>query len=359
METPSVRRRFAGRKTWLRIVLAATAVALLWSAAWFYVPPIVAAQAEGAAERALGRRLSLGRVTFQPWTLELTVADLAVAGPTADAPPALEVKRVFADVALTSLFRLAPVVDRLEIDAPVLRVARTAEGHYDVDDVLQRLASAPAPPEPPRFALHNIVVRDGAIDFADRPLATTHRVRGLTLGVPFVSSLPSEREIKVEPRLAFTLDGSRFDTAGTTTPFAERGNGELRLKLDGFAVTPWLGYLPRDLPATLRAATFDADLVIAFERRPKLSLNVAGTVAAKGVEVVDRAAGELLQVQSLRVRVDELRPLERLARLASVEIDAPRVVAARNAAGRVNLLLASEGPGGAAPVARVPLPTSA
>src|SRR5678815_3576660 len=103
--------RFGTRTTWLRVALAVLVVALLWSAAWFYVPPIVAAQAEQVAERALGRRLKLGRVIFHPWTLELTVADLALAGASAEAAPMLEAKRIHADLAIVSLLRLAPVVD--------------------------------------------------------------------------------------------------------------------------------------------------------------------------------------------------------------------------------------------------------
>ncbi|MEO8310404.1 MAG: DUF748 domain-containing protein [Caldimonas sp.] len=363
MEPARVRiRRVGSPKLRLRVAVGALAVAVLWSAAWFYVPPIVAAQAQKGAMRELGRRLDVGRVTFNPWTLELTVADLALAGPADGAPPLLATRRVYADVAFVSLFRLAPVIDRLEVEAPMLRVSRTGEGRYDVDDVLQRMAAAePASsnPGPARFAVHNIVVSGGGADFIDVPLAATHRLRGLELAIPFISSLPSEREIKVEPHLAFALDGSRFDTAGAATPFAERGNGELHLRLDGFAVAPYLGYLPRGLPAQLRAATLNADVVIAFEQRPKLSLKVVGVVGATGIEVVDTAAHDLLKVGNVKVQIDELRPLERLVRLKSVDIDAPHVLAARNAAGRVNLLLAAEGAEGTAPpVARVPLPTS-
>ena len=98
---------------------------------------------QAAALRELGRRLSVGRVAFNPWTLELTIADLALAGAADGAPPLLETKRVYADVAFVSLFRLAPVIDSLEVDAPMVRVSRIGEGRYDVDDVLQRLAAAP------------------------------------------------------------------------------------------------------------------------------------------------------------------------------------------------------------------------
>ncbi len=241
-----------------------------------------------------------------------------------------------------------------------LRVSRTGDGRYDVDDVVQHLASIPPSPEPARFAIHNIVVHGGSADFIDRPLATTHRVRELELAVPFVSSLPAEREIKVEPHLAFALDGGRFDSAAAATPFAERGNGEVHLRFAGFSVAPYLGYLPRGLPVQLRAATLGADLVVAFEQRPKLSLKISGSIGAGGIEVVDAAAGELLQVGNIKVQIDELRPLERRVRVKSIDVDAAHVVAARDAAGRVNLLLAAEAPSGAtSAVARLPLPTTA
>ena len=339
------------RRALVAVVVALVVGALVWSAAWFYLPPIVASQARQASERMLGRQLSLGRVTFRPWTLELTIDELAVAGASASAPPLLAVRHIHADLAITSLLRLAPIVDRLEVDAPMLRLERTAADRTDVDDVLQHLAALPPSAEPARFAIHNIVVRDGGADVVDRPLATTHRLRDLALSVPFVSSLPSEREIQVEPHLAFSLDGSRFDSAGSATPFAERGNGELRVRLDGFSIAPYLGYLPRGLPAKLRAATLDADVTVAFEQRPKLSLKIAGAVGARGVEIVDARSQALLEVGSAKVQIDELRPLERVARLKSIDIDAPHVVAARSAAGRINLLLGGDA---AADGARVP-----
>ena len=367
MDTPAAPSgaafRFGTRRVWLQILIAIAVLTLLWSAAWFYVPPIVASQAVKAVDQQLGRRLTLGHVAFNPWTLELTLDDVALAGASAGAPPLLEVKRVHANAALVSLFKLAPVIDALEIDAPMVRVARLGDGRYDIDDVLQKLAAQPAPEsgkEPARFALHNIVVRAGGLDFADKPLAAVHRIRDLELGVPFISSLPSEREIKVEPHLAFTIDGSRFDSAGAATPYAERGNGELRVKLDDFDVAPYLGYVPRGLPAQLRAATLGVDLLIAFERRPKLSLNLSGSVAASGLKVVDTASQQLLDVGSIKVAIDELRPLEQRVRIKSIDVDAPRLFAVRDAKGHVNLLLAGETPSGAVkPVAKLALPTTA
>ncbi|MGZ5250077.1 MAG: DUF748 domain-containing protein [Caldimonas sp.] len=362
MTLPSWMRRLATRRNGIRLGLAVLVFAVLWSAGWFVVPALVRSQAEKVAIDKLGRRLTLGSVAFNPWTLELTISDLSLAAANAGAPAQLEVKRIHADAALLSLFRFAPVIDALDIDAPLLRVSRLGHGRYDFDDVLDRLAAAPSAEggEPARFAVHNIVVRGGAADFIDAPLGSTHRVRELELGVPFVSSLPSQREIKVEPRLAFTLDGSRFDSAATATPFAERGAGVAKLKLDRFDVAPWLGYLPQGLPVRLQTALLSADLVLVFEQRPTLALRLSGTVGVADLKVADAASQELLHAGSIKVAIDNLRPLERIVKLARIDIDAPHVLAVRNAAGRVNLLLAAEQPSGATvAVARVPLPTTA
>ena len=360
MKLPPWAARVATRRNGVRFGIAAIVFAVLWSATWFVVPSIVRSQAEKAVLDKLGRRLTLGHVAWNPWTLELTVDDIVLAGASDGAPAQLAIKRVHADAALSSLFRLAPVIDSLDIDAPMLRLARLGDGRYDVDDVLQRIAALPPSEEPARFAVHNIVVRGGGADFVDAPVRATHRVRDVELGVPFISSLRSQREIKVEPRLAFTLDGSRFDSAAAATPFSEHGAGEAKLKLDRFDVAPWLPYLPQGLPVRLQSALLGADLKLAFEQRPRLALRISGSVSASGLKVADAGSRDLLEVGNIKVQIEDLRPLERIAKLARVDIDAPHVLAVRNAAGHVNLMLAAEEPSGAAvPVARVPLPTTA
>ena len=354
--------RFFTRRWLVRAGIAVVVLAALWSATALIVPPTFKSRAERIALEILGRRLTIGDVAFNPWTLALRVDDIALASASDAAPPQLQIRQLRSKVSVSWVFRLAPVIDRLEIDAPMVRLTRLADGRYDVDDVLARLAAAPAKEgdEPVQFALHNIVVHGGAADFVDQPLKTTHRLRDFELGVPFLSALPSEREINVEPRLAFTLDGSRFDSAAVATPFAERGAGTVKIRLDRFDVGPWLGYLPKGLPVRLQSALVSADLSLAFEQRPKLALRLAGDVGVADLKVADAEAHDLLRAGSVKVRIEDLRPLERIAKLARIDIDAPQVLGVRNAAGKVNLLLAAETPsGGAVPLARVPLPTTA
>ena len=127
----------------LRLLLwTAAALGVLWVLAWFGVPALLKWQLESRGSQALGRELRVGEVRFVPHALALTLRDLSVAGADAAAPPQLHIDRIFVDLDVRSLWRLAPVVEALEIDAPHARLTRLAPGRYDIDDLLARFGRA-------------------------------------------------------------------------------------------------------------------------------------------------------------------------------------------------------------------------
>ena len=133
-----------------RVVAVAGGVMALWAVTWLAVPPLVRSQLEKLATEQLGRKVTLGAVDFKPWSLELTLHDLAVARAdgVADPSPQLLVKRFYIDAELQSLLRWAPVVDAIQVEEPHLRVTRLdIAGHYDVDDVLARLSQPGEKPD--------------------------------------------------------------------------------------------------------------------------------------------------------------------------------------------------------------------
>ncbi|HSV51202.1 MAG TPA: DUF748 domain-containing protein [Burkholderiaceae bacterium] len=313
-------------------------VAAVWAASWLLVPPLLKSQGEKMAGEALGRKVGIGSVDFKPWTLELTLNDLTVA--KADgAAPQLRVKRLYFDGELQSLLRFAPVVDAVQVDDPQLQLAHLGDGRYDVDDVLERLRrpSDKPPAEPTRFALYNLALRGGAADFSDQPQGKTHTLRDLQLSVPFLSNLPADREVKVEPRLAFLLNSSRFDSAATGTPFAQTGKADASVRIAGLDLAPYLRYIPASVPVKLKAAVLHADLQVAFEQAPKMSLKVSGTVEARDTRLADAQALDLLAFDALKVTLADVRPLEQAAKLSALELSAPRLAIRRDKGGRLNL----------------------
>lgn len=328
---------------WLqRLALVLLGLAFVWSAGMLWVPPLLKSQAERAIGAALGRSVQIGAVEFRPWSLELTLRELVVR--TEDgAGEQLRVGQIYANAALASVWRLAPVLDALQVDRPEFRLRQTAPGHYDIDDILARLSAPSDQPagEPAAFALYNLVLTGGAVTFRDEVVQQKHVLRDLQLGVPFLSNLPADRAVETQPRLAFVLNGSAFDSSAHSTPFLDSRKTAARLDIRGFDVAPYLAYWPKSLPVQLRAGVLQAELQLQFEQTPQASVLLRGQLGLDHLRLNDAADQPLLEVERVALDVAELRPLQRVLRLATLEVVAPQLRVTRDAGGQLNLLPAS------------------
>jgi hypothetical protein len=189
-----------------RLAYALGGLIALWALAWLAVPPLVKSQVEKIASEQLGRQISIGKIDFKPWSLELELRDVVLAGATGAAASSvggqgeqLRVGRAYVDAELQSLLRLAPVIDALQIEGVRGNVVHLGDGKYDFDDILAKLAAQPkkAEPssEPPKFAVYNIDLKDWALTFDDRPVGKKHTVSDLVLSLPFLSTLAAQREV--------------------------------------------------------------------------------------------------------------------------------------------------------------------
>ena len=310
----------------------------LWAVSWLAVPPLLKHQAQKIASEKLGRTVTIGAVDFKPWSLELTVSDLAIA--TADGKTdQLRIKRLYIDSALQSLLRLAPVMDAITVDEPAARLTHLGGGRYDIDDILKRLAPPADQPasEPAKFALYNLALNGGSFDFVDTAVGKTHNVREVRLAVPFLSNLDSKRDVHTDPLLAFKLNGSAFNSSAQTTPFAETRKTDATFKLQALDLTPYLGYIPASVPVRVLAATLDADLKLAFEQNPRPAVRLSGMVGLSRVKLADAQQADLLAFDSLKLGLADLRPLAQTLKLSAVELTGPTLAVHRAQDGRLNL----------------------
>ncbi len=335
-------------------MVAAGALAL-WALAWFGGPPLLKSQIEKRGSQALGRELRVDAIEVSPRLLAVTLQGLRIAGTAGgtdtDVPPLLQIERVHLDLHMRSLWRLAPVVEAMQLTAPRLHLTRLGDGRYDIDDLIERFAPADPPQadEPLRFALFNLQLSDGELIFDDRPVGRIHRLGGIRLDLPFLSNLPDDVQIEVEPRLAFVLDGSAIDIGGTTTPFAQGRRSAFELRFDKLPLDGWWVYWPKHLPVRASGGVLDSALSIDFEQRDdgRNSIVLRGRVDIDGIAL--RAAHDdapLLQWSKLAVMLDEVRPLERRVGLQSVRLEGLRGQLRRDAQGRLQLPgLAAAAPG--------------
>lgn len=322
----------------------ALAAAVVWG-----LPVLVHAQLEQRLGQALGREVTVAAVRTSLLRLAVEVDGLRVAARDPAQAPQFELAGLQLDASWRSLWQRAPVVERLTLHAPSLRLRRLADGSTDLDDLRARLAAGDdaAAGAPARFALYNLRVDEGRLALVDEQVGTAHHVEALTLALPFLSSLPLHAAVEIAPRLAFVADGARFDTDAVATPFAEQRRARLRLSLAGLDLAPWLPHLLQrapGLPLLPAAGRLAGELAVDFEQPAgapplvrlsgRVTLGDAALVAVAAADT-DPALRPQLRWQRLDVELIDVQPLQRRAQLGRVALAGLHAELARDAQGRL------------------------
>jgi hypothetical protein len=329
-------------------------------------PPLLRHLAQTQLSKVLDRPVTVGKIGINPYTLRLDVDQLHIAerdGKT----PFVDIGHLHVNAAWSSLFRRAPVIEELSIDAPRVRIVRTADQRFNFSDIVDRLSQPENPPkpkseEPARFVFANLQLSNGAIDFVDQPLGTQQKVDALQIGVPFLASLPADVNIFVQPLLAARIDGAPLHFAGKTKPFAESLESNLNIKIDGLDLPRYLGYVPAPLPVAVPQGKLTTDLTIDFQK-PKSGapvLRLHGTAGVDNLEVTDAKKAPLLAARQVRATLTDVRPLDNVFHLDALSLDGVRVDAVRGADGAINFaqLGGKPAPAEATPAKPAPAPAA-
>ncbi|WP_082585877.1 DUF748 domain-containing protein [Hydrogenophaga sp. Root209] len=342
---------------WLRrLAWTVLVVMLLWLVTWLAVPALLKWQLQKQASQALGRSVTVQRVDFRPWSLELSIEGVRIATAQGDGEQ-LSVARLYLNAELQSILRLAPVIDALKIEEPRLAMRHLGGGRYDVDDIVQRLRVPPSETssEPARFALFNIGLAGGEFTLVDDTVGVTHHLRSLALSVPFLSNLASRREVVTEPHLAFELNGSAFDSRAASTPFAVDRETDASLSIPALDLAPYFPYWPAAWNLKPEAGVLNLNLKLAFAQRDVPQVWLSGDVALTGLKLVERAPGGgtagVLSWERLGVNLNRVEPLARRVDLAAIELKSPNLTISRDAQGRLNLTRLANGFGTVGPQA--------
>jgi hypothetical protein len=140
------------------------------------VPPIVKSKLEETRSQLLHREVTVDAVRVNPFAPSVTVRGLSARERTGDAAFA-RVDELYVNAAWTSIFYLAPVVDAITLVKPQLRLVRDRDRSYNFQDLLDEFMARPKSDAPmPKFALFNIRLVDGRVDFDDRVKRREHEV---------------------------------------------------------------------------------------------------------------------------------------------------------------------------------------
>jgi hypothetical protein len=327
------KRKGMGLKWFRRTVWLLVAWAIVCAALWLALPWWLKPEIEKHASEALGREVRVDRLDIRPWSLVLGLRGVRVGGTSSTDHALLTVDEVQVDADLRSLWERAPVVSAVVVRAPKLRLARVAEGRYDIDDLLEKFAlpADATDAQPARFALYNLQLVGGEIHFDDQPVKRLQQIKELNLSLPFLSNLPTHVDIKVEPRLRFLLNGSAFDSGVQTVPFAQQRSALVELHIAPTDLTPYVGYLPNQLPVRLKTGMLQAHLNLQLEMPVGASprLHLKGDLQTKNFSLTDAAATPLLAWQRADLKLLDIRPFAGEVHLGPLEMEGLDLVLSR------------------------------
>lgn len=313
------------RRVWTICLTIIIALALYSLAGFVAVPLILRNILPKRLQADFNRPASVGRITFNPYSLRLELYKLRLAG-RAGGRDFLDVAHIHLNASWSSVYRLAPIIQELSIDRPVLHVVRTGKQRFNFSDLLehskQGAGREASSGHAYRFSISNIRLIDGEIRFDDQVLDKRHLIEHIQLGIPFIANLPAAVNIFVQPLLAMTVDGSPLRIAGRSKPFGRTLESDVELKLNGLDLPRYVAYAPMKLPVAIPRGTVSLDLKAEFRQEPAgPSLKLSGKLGLDQLDLRDGANAPLIELKRADVVLADVEPLQDIARLQAIKLE--------------------------------------
>jgi hypothetical protein len=287
----------------------------------------------------LHRQVSIEQIDINPYALSARVAGVSVKAD--DGREVAGFDELLVNLSSFSLFQLGLVVDEIRLQGPRVAVTRLAEGRYDISDLLDEWLKPKEPSPTPRFSINNIQVSGGKVVFDDQPTGKVHTVSDIGFGLPFISSLPYQAKIVVEPSFSATFDGAPLVLKGRSTEIFE-GNlqSELNLDLDRLDLAGFQPYLPSSLPVRLNSGMLDSELRIVFKELSEkvFSFTVVGSAHISGFDMDEAAGAPLVAWKRLDVDVENADLINRRFAVRRMLLDGMEPYVAVSRDGEMNWL---------------------
>lgn len=326
---------------------------LLWTAfcfvayliiGFFILPPITKNIAAKKLSGILGRSVSIEKIKMNPLMLNLNVYGFSIKEKD---PKVVFVSFSQFDVNFqaSSLFKLAPVIKDIKLQRPFVRGVRHKDGSFNFTDIIEKNKAGKPPEEaqqksePFQFAVYNIEILDGYAEIVDETVGKTHRISGLSFGIPFISNLKKQIDIFVQPYFKANFNGTPVALTGQTKPFHDTLETSVNIDLQQIDLPYYFAYVPRKTNIKLESGSLDFKGQIYFLQNENEAPTVAseGEVTINNLAVADLQGNPILDLPKFFTKWGRSQLVKRKIHIEKMAITRPNVGITHREDGTVNL----------------------
>jgi flagellar motor protein MotB len=313
------------------------------------LPLILRNQAVKAIKEASGRPVRIEKVSFNPFSLTVTVSGFGI--DDKGGSPFVGMEKLRVSLASVSIFKRALVIDEVTIDSPSISFARLATNSYSFSDIIERLKAPPKKESKGefRFSINNISVHNGSLNFDDRAVdgGRKHSITNLEVAIPFFSNIPYLAEKYTNPKFSAVVNGAAFSFGGKVKPLSKSMETSVRIDLKQLDLPHYAAYAPHKIPVNLASGTLSTDVEVNYkvsaDKKPEL--NLKGSVRLDNMAFNLRDGRSLLKIPSLQIDASRIDLFTRQFAFNTILLDGLEFFASRDGKGEwmySNLLPKSE-----------------
>ncbi|HYM59282.1 MAG TPA: DUF748 domain-containing protein [Thermoanaerobaculia bacterium] len=321
-------------RRWVRVLaIAAIAVALYALVGFFVVPRLIRWAVQEKGSTALHREVTVGKVAFNPFTLEADLETLRIRD--RDRQPLFSFNRFHVDVQVSGILQRAWRLRELTIDEPNVAVRILRDGSLSIADLLKGDNKSS---ELPRVIVDHFAIRSGKVDFADDSVAPRFAASFTPVNVDVrdLVTLPGEQG-EHALQIGFNRESTiRITGKQVIQPLGISG----RIEAKNIVLATFAERLAAIAPIAIHRGHVDAGISYELRRRDPggIQLDVShGELTATDLALSPRGeTAERLTVPRLEVRDATAAFPARRVEVGLVRLIEPRGTIAWDANGRFN-----------------------
>jgi hypothetical protein len=315
------------------------------------VPLIVKNQVPKFGQSELARQASVGDVSFNPFSLRMTMADLRLA--EADGAPLFAVGKLDVELQWRSLIRRAWSFADIRVTAPSVNLLIAPDGKFNLAELLATLERRPHEADTntalPRIVIEQFALEQGKVDMRDQQAGYTNVFTPIDFALTGFSTLPDQTD--AHTFTAQTARGGKLRWTGHSSLNPIRGSGELTV--ENVSLPQAAVYLKSFTRATVAAGQLSASLPYSFSyANGNFDARLAGAkVSLRDLALArEGATDSFATLTRLDVNAIDADLVHRQAVVGQVRADGGKFTVRRDAKGELdlaNLMIANAGPAAA------------